>query len=175
MILSSYLQELSVKANKRRNNQRELLNLVPNIDFYSTSKNRFVEKKELPKKEIRMKKNKGLMEIIDKEEPVKKEEEQSDVNDITEGTLEEENVKEENVKEENVKEEEEQSAVNDITEGTLEEENVKEEGQSAGNDINEGRLKDGQSAGSDINDGRLKEEQIAGSYIKKIRRTTLFN
>ena len=51
MILSSYLRELSVKANKRRNNQMELLNLVPNIDFYSTSKNRFVEKNNI--KEIK--------------------------------------------------------------------------------------------------------------------------
>ena len=76
MILSSYLREVSVKANKRRNNQREMLNLVPNIDFYSTSKNRFVEKKELPKKEIKMKKKKGLMEIIDKEEEPAKEEEE---------------------------------------------------------------------------------------------------
>ena len=81
MILSSYLRELSVEANKRRNNNKELLNLVPNIDFYSTSKRTFTEKKELPKKEIKMKKKKGLMEIIDDkkeekqaEEPQEKEE-----------------------------------------------------------------------------------------------------
>ena len=78
MILSSYLRELSVESNKRRNNNKELLNLVPNIDFYSTSKRAFIEKKELPKKEIKMKKKKGLMEIIDdkkQEEVVEKQEE----------------------------------------------------------------------------------------------------
>ena len=140
MILSSYLRELSVKANKRRNNQRELLNLVPNIDFYSTSKNRFVEKKELPKKEIKMKKKKGLMEIIDKEEPVKKEEEQSAGNDITEVTP-----------------EEEQIAVSDINDGRLKEE------QSAVSDINGEQI-----AGSDIKKIFIKQPQEGGESPKTV-------
>ena len=76
MILSSYLRELSVESNKRRNNNKELVNLVSNSDFYSTSKRAFTEKKELPKKEIKMKKKKGLMEIIDDKKEEKQEAEE---------------------------------------------------------------------------------------------------
>ena len=46
MILSSYLRELSVEANKRRNNNSELLKLVPKIQ-YQSSKNRNINRKKV--------------------------------------------------------------------------------------------------------------------------------
>ena len=53
MILSSYLRELSVQSNKRRNNNKELSKLVPNIDLNVSYD---IKEKELilPKKELRI-------------------------------------------------------------------------------------------------------------------------
>src|SRR6056300_944985 len=85
MILSSYLRELSVEANKRRNNNSELLKLVPKIQYQSSKIETLTEKKVFPKKEIKMKKKKGLIEIVEKEEIPKKNDKVEEAADIQEG------------------------------------------------------------------------------------------
>ena len=53
MILSSYLRELSVEANKRRNNNNELLKLVPKIQYQSSKIETLTEKKVSSRKKLK--------------------------------------------------------------------------------------------------------------------------
>lgn len=172
MILSSYLRELSVEANKRRNNNNELLKLVPTIQYQSSKIEKLTEKKVFPKKEIKMKKKKGLIEIVEKEENPKKNDNVEQEADIQEGgdiVVEEE----EQLGGDNITNEEEEQIGGDI---------VVEEEQLGGDNItNEKENNDHQEGGKDIKKIVITESAEGGGdgegaagEVKKVIVTSFF-
>lgn len=174
MILSSYLRELSVEANKRRNNNNELLKLVPTIQYQSSKIQTLTEKKVFPKKEIKMKKKKGLIEIVEKEEKPKKNDKVEQEADIQEGGDIVVVEAEEQIGGDNITNEEEEQIGGDI---------VVEEQLGGDNITNEKENNDHQEGGKDIKkivitesaEGSGDEEKEGGAReVKKVIVTSFF-